>query len=210
MSRSPFLWLFLSLAALITFTWFSPAEKILGTNVRIVYLHGAWVWTALLSFLSAGIVGLPGLVLGKDTLNRWSRALGRTGMLFWITYLPLSLWAMQTNWNGLFLAEPRWRLAIIFSIGGLVLQIGIALLDNPRWASAANLAFLAALLIALQTTENVMHPESPIFDSNASRIQVYFLGLLLLSFLAAWQVARAWFLLEKKPAEIVSTRPDDR
>jgi hypothetical protein len=109
------------------------------------------------------------------------------------------MWAMQTNWNGLYLAEPRFRLAVIFSISGLLLQLGLALLENPAWASAANIAYAAALYAALLTTQNVMHPPSPMLDSDASRIQIYFLLLFSLTLIAAWQVARWWRQLEPAP-----------
>jgi cytochrome oxidase assembly protein ShyY1 len=38
-----------------------------------------------------------------------------------------------------------------------------------------------------------MHPGSPIFGSGAWRIQIYFLLLLVLTLLAAWQLARLWY-----------------
>jgi hypothetical protein len=199
MSRSPILWLILSFVAIFLLTAFSPAEKTLGTNARIVYLHGVWVWAALAAFVAAGLVGLAGLLTRRESLHRWSRAIGRAGLLFWITYLPVSLWAMQTNWNGLFLAEPRWRLALVFAIGGLLLQIGLVLLEKPVWASLGNLIYLLVLFVALRTTENVMHPPSPILNSDAPRIQLYFAVLLLLMLVATWQVARWWFRLERKP-----------
>ena len=85
---------------------FGPEEQSLGANVRIVYLHGAWVLTAELVLLMAGLAGLIGLISPRKIFHGWSAALGRTGIFFWVTYLPLSLWAMQSNWNGLFLAEP--------------------------------------------------------------------------------------------------------
>ena len=188
----PWAWLLILLVGIAAVTWISPAEKSLGAEVRVVYLHGAWVWASLLFFSAAGVTGLLGLLTRHNPLNCWSRALGRAGLAFWISYLPLSLWAMQTNWNGLFLAEPRWRLAIVFALGGLLLQIGVSLVDNPAWASAANLAFLLCLGLALTGAENVMHPPSPIFDSEVLRIQIFFSGLLLLTTLAAWQLAR-WF-----------------
>lgn len=190
--RSPVVWFVIFLLAIILVTALGPAEKSLGTNVRVVYLHGAWVWTAMISILAAAGVGLVALISRRVGWHYWSRALGRTGLVFWITYLPLSLWAMQTNWNGLFLAEPRWRVAIIFAVGGLLLQVGITLLENPAWASGLNLAFAAILMYVLQTTDQVMHPGSPIFSSGAWRIQVYFMLLLMLTLLAAWQVARWW------------------
>ena len=54
-------WLLLTLVAIAVFTAFSPLEKTLGVNARIVYLHGAWVWAALAGLLLAGLVGLLGL-----------------------------------------------------------------------------------------------------------------------------------------------------
>jgi hypothetical protein len=158
----------------------------------------------LLCIYAAAAVGLVGLISRRAVAHYWSLALGRTGLLFWITYLPLSLWAMQTNWNGLYLSEPRWRVAIIFTIGGLILQIGISLLENPAWASALNIVYMVMLTYVLQSTEQVMHPGSPIFGSGAWRIQAYFLSLLGLTLLAAWQLARLWFGI-KQPSEAQST-----
>ena len=200
MRRSaPLLGFLLTLAAIAGVTLLGPAERSLGPNVRVVYLHGAWVWTGLAAFLAAAVVGLAGLILRRESLHRWSRALGRTGLIFWVTYLPISMWAMRTNWNGLFLAEPRWRVAMVFAIGGLLLQLGLSLIENPAWASAANLAYFLALFMALRTTENVMHPSSPIWSSDAWRIQIFFGGLLLLTLLAAAQLA-LWVYRLDKPA----------
>jgi hypothetical protein len=190
MRASPLLWFLILLLLISLFTALGPAEKTLGANVRVVYLHGAWVWTALACFVTAAGSGLAGFLTRRPGLHYWSRALGRAGLFFWVTYLPISLWAMQTNWNGLFLAEPRWRLGLIFAIGGLLLQIGLSLLDNPVWASASNLVYASILLFALGSTDQVMHPSSPIFTSDAWRIQLFFIGLLALSLLAAWQLSR--------------------
>ena len=198
MRASPLLWFLIFLLSISLFTALGPAEKTLGVNVRVVYLHGAWVWTALACFVTAAGSGLAGFLTRRPGLHYWSRALGRAGLFFWVTYLPISLWAMQTNWNGLFLVEPRWRLALIFSLGGLVLQIGVALVENPAWASGANIAFALALTIALRLTEDVMHPASPIFSSDALRIQINFGGLLLLTLLAAWMLARWAYQFESR------------
>jgi hypothetical protein len=193
MSQKPVLWLLISLASIAILTALGPAEKTLGTNARVVYLHGVWVWAALAGFLLAGLAGLAGLLTRRDALHHWSRALGRTGLLFWITYIPISMWAMETNWNGLFLAEPRFRLAVAFAIGGLLMQVGLVLMEEPIWASLGNLLYLIALLAALLTTQDVMHPPAPILNSDAPRIQAFFGVLFLLTLFAAWQVARWWY-----------------
>lgn len=201
--KSPLTWFVLNLLAIIVLTALGPAEKSLGTNVRVVYLHGAWVWAALIFIYAAAVVGTAGYLFRRQSLHYWSLALGRTGLVFWITYLPLSMWAMQTNWNGLFLSEPRWRVAIVFALGGLALQIGITLLDNPKWASGINTVYAVILSYVLASTEQVMHPGSPIFGSGAWRIQVYFLLLLVLTLLAAWQLARIWYGI-KNPGKITA------
>jgi hypothetical protein len=194
--KAAWIWFILTLLAIGIFTTYGPAEHSLGTHIRIVYLHGAWVWASLAAFLTAGVFGALGLLTRRRTFHCWSGAFGRTGLIFWVTYLPLSLWAMQSNWNGLFLAEPRWKLALIFAIAGILLQVGLSLVGKPGLTSTLNLGFIISLLVAIQQTTNVLHPASPILNSEAWRIQLYFIALVLLTLLAAWQIARWWFNLE--------------
>jgi len=166
---------------------FGPEEQSLGSNVRIVYLHGAWVLAAEMAFAAAAIVGLLALVLRRDGMHRWSAALGRTGIVFWLTYLPLSLWAMEANWNGLFLAEPRFRLALTFAIVGTLMQIGLWLVSVKWVTSLANLVFFVALRVVFSTASNVMHPPpSPIFNSGLWNIIVFFILLNIFAWLAAY------------------------
>jgi hypothetical protein len=182
--------------AIIILVNFGPAEHSLGTHIRVVYLHGAWVWVSLAGFLLSALFGLLGLITQRNSFHTWSKAFGLTGLIFWITYIPLSLWAMQSNWNGLYLAEPRWKLALVFTITGVLLQAGLYLADKPNLTSAANLIYFVVLVAAIRSTENVMHPASPIITSDARGIQAFFFGLVILIFFAAWQIARWWYLRE--------------
>lgn len=164
--------------------------------MRIVYLHGAWVLTAEIAFFAAALAGLLGLLLRKDIFHTWSAALGRTGIFFWLTYLPLSLYAMQANWNGLFLAEPRFRLAMIFAITGLLLQLGLWLFDIPWLISLGNILYIITLRISFATAQNVMHPPpSPIFKSGNYFIIGFFIGLNLLAWIAGFFLT--YWLVEK-------------
>lgn len=187
---SGWLWFGITLVVIAVFAILGPAERALGLRVRIVYLHGAWVWTALAAFVASGVSGLVGLVSRRKNWHCWSRALGLTGLIFWVTYLPLSVWAMQSTWNGLFLSEPRWELALVFSISGVMLQVGLYLMGNLRLVSLGNLVYVSLLIYALLRTENVMHPASPILTSDAWLIRLYFFGLLALTLFAAGQIAR--------------------
>ncbi len=191
---SPFFWFLLSVVTTAGLAAIGPQEKTLGENARIVYLHGAWVLTAEVCLALAALTGLLGVLTRRERLHAWSQALGRSGMIFWIIYLPLSLWAMQTNWNGLFLAEPRFRVAFIFAVTGSLLQVGLAFLSWPVFTSQANVLFFAALLIALRRAKYVMHPPpSPIFSSGSLVLQLYFIGLIFLTLSAAYFLTR-WFL----------------
>jgi hypothetical protein len=191
--RKPFLAFLFTLVVLAILTSLGPVERSLGVNVRLVYLHGAWVWTAILALGASAFLGLPGAFLDHETSQRWSKALGQVGMIFWLTYLPMSIWTMQANWNGLYLAEPRFRIGLDFAIIGVLLQAAILIIGKPRVSSALNLSFFLALAISLSQTEQVMHPPSPIMTSNSLLIRGYFLGLLLVA-LASGASLTLWIL----------------
>ena len=185
---------------------FGPEEQSLGANVRIVYLHGAWVLTAEVVLLLAGLAGMIGLVTPRKNFHPWSAALGRTGIFFWVTYLPLSLWAMQSNWNGLFLAEPRFRLAMIFAVTGVLLQAGVWFINVDWVTSLANLIFIVVLRVVFATASNVMHPPpSPIFNSGNYTIIGFFVAMILLSVVASVFITR--FFLQLQPAKEKTFNP---
>lgn len=192
--KSPLMLFFVVVLAIAVLALFGPEEQSLGANVRIVYLHGAWVLTAEIAFIAAALAGLAGLITRRDVFHRWSAALGRAGIVFWVTYLPLSLLAMQTNWNGLFLSEPRFRLAVTFAVVGVLLQVGLWMVSNKLLTSAANIAYIVVLRVIFATAANVMHPPpSPIFNSGNYAIIGFFVALNLLTWVAAFFLTR-WFL----------------
>jgi hypothetical protein len=199
-TKSPLFFFFITIIVIALLTFFGPEEKSLGSNVRIVYLHGAWVLAAEVAFIAAAVAGLFGLILRKDSLHSWSAALGRTGIIFWLTYLPLSLFAMQANWNGLFLAEPRFRIAMIFAVTGVLLQAGLWLFNISWLTSTANILYIIALRVVFATARNIMHPPpSPIFNSGLWNIIAFFVGLNILAWVAAYFLTR--FFLTLKPSE---------
>jgi hypothetical protein len=173
--------------------WLSPAEKTLGGGVRLVYLHGAVVTTALWVFGLSGLVG--GLALFSQrrfpALPSWSQALARTGLTLWLVQIPISLLSMQVNWGGLFLDEPRWRVSLTYAVVGALLQAALVLIHKPVFSTLVNLVYAAVLIVAVSGVTSVMHPEQVISASNTS-VQVIFALLLVLNILAAGQVALLW------------------
>ena len=191
--KSPFFWFILALLTTAGLTALGPQEKSLGNAVRIVYLHGAWALTAETALGLSAAAGLLGILFRREKLQRWSAAMGYSGLFFWVTYLPLSLWAMQANWNGLFLTEPRFRVAVIFSVTGVLLQTGLTLLAKPAFTSLFNVLFFVALRIGLSRADYIMHPPpSPIFNSGILALQLFFIGILFLTMVSAYFMFRWW------------------
>jgi hypothetical protein len=196
--KSPLALFLITIFVIALLALFGPEEKSLGANVRIVYLHGAWVLTAEVVLMAAGLMGVLAIANRRPTYHRWSAALGRAGIIFWVTYLPLSLWAMQSNWNGLFLAEPRFRLALIFAVTGVLLQIGLWLIDVAWLTSAANAIFIVVLRIYFSEVSNVLHPPpSPIFNSGNYVIIGFFVALNVFALLAAYFLTQFFLKLNQ-------------
>ncbi len=182
---------FASLALIAVVAFLGPEEASLGKNVRLVYLHGAWVMTAEGLFYLAALSGLGALLTKKKFFYIRSEALGKSGIFYWISYLPLSLLAMQANWNGFFLAEPRFRYALTFAVFGLFLQVGLWMMELDWLLALANIFFLIALRFSFSRVENIMHPPpSPIFSSGNRTIIGFFLVLNFLVWISAYFLTR--------------------
>lgn len=181
-------WLIITIVLIAAVTVFGPQERTLGENLRLVVLHGAWVWTGKLVFAAAAAAGLFGLIWPRAFWSKLSLALGRTGLLFWLTYLPMSLIVQMQNWGGIFWDEPRWRIPFTFGVVGLLLQLGLWIINHPRLTNLSNLAFGVALWWQLGGITNILHPDSPIAGSSSMAIQLFFLALMLLMLAAGAQI----------------------
>ncbi len=192
---SPLILFLIMLMIILLLVSIGPSEQTLGSNVRLVYLHGAWVWTALIGFAAAAIFGLAGLVIEKERVQRNAISFGQAATLFWVSYLPLSMWTMQANWGGLFLEEPRWRMALDFAIVAVLIQVSILVIKNARVGGMLNFIYFLILVLRLSQTEQVMHPPSPILTSDSLIIRAFFFILLFGCLLAGYLPSRR---LEKK------------
>ncbi len=181
----------IGLAVLVlVLTLLAPRDATLRDASPIVYLHGALVWVAILAFSTAGVLGLAALLWRRAVLHAWSGALARTGLLFWIIYLPLSMWASKVTWNGIPLGDPRFRTAFQVLVLAAGFQIAGALWGaRSRLGSGLNAALAVILWVLTLTTRDVMHPENPM-RSSAFTIQFFFALLVGGCGLAAFQVAR--------------------
>jgi len=182
----------LAIAALL-FAWVAPNDVTLKGTSKVVYIHGALVWTSLLTLTAAGVVGLAALaampVKRDNALHAWALALGRTGLLFWIAYIPVSMLASRMAWNAVFLAEPRYTTAFRVLAIAVIVQVIVFLFNRPAISSGLHAAQAVVLWAMLLTTPSVLHPDSPILRSVPS-IQFFFGLMVLACGMAALQVAR--------------------
>ncbi|MCC6148320.1 MAG: hypothetical protein IT308_12240 [Anaerolineaceae bacterium] len=206
-SRKPVyaaVWIAATLAAIVLAAVFTPLEQTLGANLRLILVHGAWAWAGLTFFALAALAGLAGLaafIVGRKEaagLGRGSRALGWTALTFWLTYLSVSLWVMQANWGGFFFDEPRWRIPFTFAVVGVLLQIGLAMVERPVLTMGANLLFGGALWFSLLGSQTILHPESPVAQSGARSIQAIYGLLLGLMLLLGLQITLVFLKLDRR------------
>jgi len=182
----------LAVAALLL-AWAAPSDVTLKGTSKVVYIHGALVWTSMLMLTAAGVVGVAALaamaVKPDNTMHAWALALGRTGLVFWVAYIPVSMLASQMAWNAVFLAEPRYTTAFRVLAIGIIAQAIIFLFNRPVVSSMAHVAQAIVMWVLLLTTPSILHPDNPILRSVPS-IQFFFGLIVLACGMAALQVAR--------------------
>ncbi len=189
----------ITLGFIVGAAFLAPIEKTIGSNIRLIYVHAAWVWTGKLAFGLSAIVGLLGLVLfTRKKLVHLSRAIAYTALFFWVTYLPMSLIVMQVNWGGFFFDEPRWRVPFLLGIIAVLLQAGLWVFNNDRMIVAGNFLFGVALWWQLGGVENILHPDNPIGTSDSTAIMGSYTLILILTIILGAQLT-LWIYEQRHP-----------
>jgi hypothetical protein len=189
----------LTLALIILVALLGPMEKTLGSNLRLIFVHAAWVWTGKLAFGLSAIAGLLALILYKqERLFHLTRSFAYSAIFFWLTYLPMSLIVMQVNWGGFFFDEPRWRVPFLLGIIALLLQGGLWAFNNERLTAVGNLVFGIVLWWQLGGVENILHPDNPIAQSGSMTIMGSYTLILVLTILLGAQLT-LWIYEQRHP-----------
>lgn len=185
----------------------SPAERVLGDTVRILYVHAAAAWTAYLAY---GVTALGSLIYLWRRERRWDRlalASAEIGVvLTGVTLATGMLWgkAAQGWWW-------RWddpRLVITLFMFFLYL----AYLILRQYSEGERRALLSAVVAIIGipvmilnhfavTLWNRFHPQSVVLRPGGPAIRgEAILATLLLSVLA-FSLLYAWLLLERMALE---------
>lgn len=165
--------------------WFAPAERTLGRGIKAVYIHVTLIWAGMLGFLVAGILGLVLAFVPKSSLLSWKRNISWVAFIWFAVGFLMSLLAARINWGAVYWDEPRLISSFQFLVVALFIQIGNRYLRGHRFRGLLT-AFLAFFMMWwILGTPQVLHPGSPIRESNSLAIQLTFLGLFVLNCTAA-------------------------
>ena len=183
-------------ALLLLLLWLSPAERTLGQAIKLVYLHGALVRTAIILFMLSLPVNLGVLVTGRPGWSTWGKALIWSAVAIWLAHTLFSMITTYVTW-GVLIAwfEPRTRFT--FNLAAVaIIVVAIAYLVGSRRFTALVFALLAGLTLSLLPGLGlVQHPLDPIGRSPSNTIRIFYAAILLVSvgigsLLTIWLQAR--------------------
>jgi hypothetical protein len=169
---------------LLLLLWLSPSERTLGQIVKLVYLHGALVRTAMLLFAASLPVNLVALLGRRSGWLAWGKALIWTALAIWLVHTLFSMVTTYAAW-GVFIAwfEPRTRFTFTVAVVGLLIVIIAYLVGDDRFSALA-FVVLAGLTLALAPRLGaVQHPLNAIGSSSSSAIQVYYTAIWVITLL---------------------------
>jgi hypothetical protein len=193
----------------------APSETRLGNLVKLVFVHGALVWSGLLAFTIAGALGLVSLaarhVLGAiapaarehaPLLYRGNASAGLAALIVWIAYVISSMavtgltWGQIIAWN-----EPRVQATGLILLAAVALYIVARLVANDEFTAIVSVLMGIVPWIVVRQAGVIRHPVDPIGGSESAAIQTYY-GLILLTVvgLALTLVAWLWAGAELKAA----------
>jgi hypothetical protein len=187
-------------AFLVIWVLLSPAESRLGNLVKLVYVHGALVWTGLLAFSVAGLLGLLALVVRRPTWYRATQAAGLAALIVWGVYVISAIavtgltWGQLIAWN-----EPRVRATGLILLAAIVLFIVTRLVDQSAFTAVVNLAMGVVPWVVVRQADAIRHPVDPIGGSGSATIQGFY-GLIVITvaLLAGTLILWLWTGLELK------------
>ena len=201
------------LVLLLVWVVLAPSESRLGDLVKLVFVHGALVWSGLLAFTVAGVLGLVSLAVGhlprlvapaaQRRAAAWYRgteAAGLAALIIWVATVLSSMavtgltWGQLIAWN-----EPRVQATGLILLAALVLLVVARLVANHDFTAIVSVLMGIVPWILVQRAGVIRHPVDPIGGSESTAIQYFYLLILLtITGLALTLIAWLWAGAESK------------
>ena len=192
-------------ALLVLWVVLAPSESRLGNLVKLVFVHGALVWSGLLAFTIAGALGVVSLavryVLGalKPAARGWStvwyrgtESAGLAALIVWIAYVISSMavtgltWGQIVAWN-----EPRVQATGLILLAAMVLFVVARLVANADFTAIVSVLMGIVPWFMVKQAGVIRHPVDPIGGSESAAIQTSY-GLILLTVVGLTLTLIAW------------------
>lgn len=147
--------------------YLAPTEQTMGDAQRVMYVHIAVAWLALLGFIAMSACGVGYLLTRNLNWDQWSQATGEIGWLCsTLTLVTGSLWA-HAAWGTWWTWDPRLVTSFILWAlysGNLILRNGLGD-DHQRARLCAVLAIIGVadvpLVVMATRWFRGIHPVSP-------------------------------------------------
>jgi hypothetical protein len=170
----------------------APEEKILGSAIKIIYVHAAVTWVGLASFILSGIFALLYFFTNSNKDNAGETAKSRmlyrssgiqlNAIIFWTASVTIGSIAAYITWGGNWWIEPRLKMAVyILAIAIVVYQVR-ELVKSEVAKAAVNLALPASVFTLLAVTGKLVHPNNAFAKSGDVTIKI-FAGLITIVFI---------------------------
>jgi len=173
----------IGLVVLLTgLVWFAPAERTLGQTVKLVYLHGALVRTAVVLFAISLPVNLIATLKHQSSWLAWGKALTWAALAIWLTHTLVSMITTYASW-GVWIAwyEPRTRFTFNLAGAGLATVLAAYLVGHGRFTALAFAALAGVILVLLPGLGFIQHPLDPIGTSPSDTIRLFYAVMLAVS-----------------------------
>lgn len=160
------------LAAALILTTVSPAELTLGSSVKLVFLHAALMWIALIGYTAAGLVSAASLATSSASRSTWADAIVRVSTGILVATGLLGIVTAVVSWGGVLWGEPR----MLMLAKMLLLSFATLLASRLIAVQAQNvlrLLLAAGVWYLLFSTERIVHPVNPIFTSGDIAIIIF-------------------------------------
>jgi hypothetical protein len=199
------------LAVLVVGVVLAPAETRLGNLVKLVYVHGALVWTGLFMFSAAGVLGVVAMAVQhlfgwEGRAGFWYRgteSAGLAALLVWIVYAISAMavtgltWGQLVAWN-----EPRVRVTGLILVAAILLFVVARLVHHPDFTALVNVLMGIVPWVMVRQADVIRHPVDPIGGSGSSAMQgFYWLIVLTVAALGATLLTWIWTGAELKAGE---------
>ncbi len=187
------LWAALAVAAALIL-WLSPTEQTLGQGIKWVYIHLAFIWTAMLGMLATGILSLIQVFSSRAAWRRWGDATGWATLGTLVLALIGSLVVMQVNWGGISWDEPRTQSLLRTLAIWVLVQFAGPWISKRRVRGLLAAVLVAVAIIPMRYGPLVIHPQDPLGTSSSNAIRLASVGLfgvvLVACASATWVIRR--------------------